>query len=384
MLSLPCCFFGESEIGLRISLLCFALVCSGSASVSFRCEKMLAAVAAIVVVGVVAYGYRSVKPSPPKICGSPGGPPVTSPRIKLHDGRHLAYKERGVARESAKYKVVLVHGFDSSKDFYVPLSQEVMEELGVYLLTFDRPGYGESDPNPKRSVKSEAFDVQELADRLGLGTKFYLMGASLGTHVVWSCMKYIPHRLSGVTLVVPVINFWWPSFPPDLIHEVYKKQLKRDQWKLWIAHHIPGLVYWWMTQKLFPYSSIMQRHPILFNERDVATVQAMSKVPNPHEHKIRQQGDYESLHRDIKVHFGKWEFDPMELNNPFPNKEGSVSLWEGYNDKLVPFELQRYVAKKLPWIKYHEVANGGHLMIHEPSLCEAMFRELLLGEVPSF
>lgn len=72
--------------------------------------------------------------------------------------------------------------------------QEVMEELDVYILAFDRPGYGDSDPNPKRSVKSEAFDVQELADKLGLGAKFYLMGVSLGTHVVWSCMKYIPHR----------------------------------------------------------------------------------------------------------------------------------------------------------------------------------------------
>lgn len=91
------------------------------------------------------------------------------------------------------------------------------------------------------------------------------------------------HRLSGVSLNVPVINFWWPSFPPELAHEVYKKQLKRDQWKLWIAHHTPGLTYWWMTQKLFPYSSIMQGHPILANERDVATAQAMSKVPNPHE-----------------------------------------------------------------------------------------------------
>lgn len=72
--------------------------------------------------------------------------------------------------------------------------QQVMEELDLYILMFDRAGYGESDPNPGRSVKSEAFDIQELADRLDLGTKFYLMGASIGTHSVWSCIKYIPHR----------------------------------------------------------------------------------------------------------------------------------------------------------------------------------------------
>ncbi|CAK7329103.1 unnamed protein product [Dovyalis caffra] len=38
------------------------------------------------------------KPPPPNICGLPGGPPVTSPRIKLGDGRYLAYRERGVAQ----------------------------------------------------------------------------------------------------------------------------------------------------------------------------------------------------------------------------------------------------------------------------------------------
>lgn len=101
------------------------------------------------------------------------------------------------------------------------------------------------------------------------------------------------------------------------------------------------------------------------------------------QHKIRQQGVHESLHRDIKVHFGNWEFDPMELENPCLNNESSVYLWHGHEDKLVPFELQRYVVKKLPWIRYHEVSDGGHLMIHEAGLCIAIFRELLLGEEPT-
>lgn len=84
---------------------------------------MLPAAAAVLVVGVFAYAYHSLVPPKPKVCGSPGGPSVTSPRIKLSDGRHLAYRERGVPRDRAKHKVILVHGFDSSKDLYIPLSQ---------------------------------------------------------------------------------------------------------------------------------------------------------------------------------------------------------------------------------------------------------------------
>ncbi|XP_073286572.1 uncharacterized protein [Primulina huaijiensis] len=144
------------------------------------------------------------KSSPSKICGSPGGPYVTSPRIKLSDGRHLAYKERGVSKEEAKYKIVITHGFDDSKDFRLAVSEELIKEFRIYIyefriyiLSFDRAGYGESDPNPKRSIRSEAFDIQELVDGLRLGPKFYLIGMSIGAYPVYSCLKYIPHRLFG-------------------------------------------------------------------------------------------------------------------------------------------------------------------------------------------
>ena len=69
-----------------------------------------------------------------------------------------------------------------------------MEELGVYVVALDRPGYGESDPDPKRTVKSLALDIEELADQLNLGPKFYITGFSMGGMVTWSCLKYIPHR----------------------------------------------------------------------------------------------------------------------------------------------------------------------------------------------
>ena len=70
----------------------------------------------------------------------------------------------------------------------------MLEEMGLYIVTFDRPGYGESDPDPKRTIRSTALDIEELADKLGLGPKFYVIGYSMGGQVVWGCLKYIPHR----------------------------------------------------------------------------------------------------------------------------------------------------------------------------------------------
>ncbi|XP_058196502.1 uncharacterized protein LOC131312626 isoform X2 [Rhododendron vialii] len=344
---------------------------------------MFTEAAAVLGVGVLLWAFQAIRPPPPKICGSKGGPKVTSPRIKLSDGRHLAYKVRGVPKENAKYKVIVVHGFDSSKHIYLPLSQELIDELGIFIVTYDRAGYGDSDPNPKRSVKSEAYDVEELADQIQLGQKFYVLGVSIGTYTTWACLKFIPHRLAGAALIVPAINFWWPSFPSELCESEYKKQPKSDQWKLRIAHYVPGLLYWWMTQKWFPSCSIMARDPIIFNKRDFEILKKMLQVPNPNEHKIRQQGEYESLFKDLMVGFGSWEFDPMELENPFPHNEGAVQLWQGREDKLVPVELQRFVAKKLPWIEYHEVPDGGHLIIHDNGLCESIFKALLLKQKPN-
>ncbi|KAF9613117.1 hypothetical protein IFM89_005596 [Coptis chinensis] len=60
---------------------------------------MLKTILVILLVGFLAWTYQAIQPPPPKICGTPGGPPVTAPRIQLKDGRHLAYKEYGVSKD---------------------------------------------------------------------------------------------------------------------------------------------------------------------------------------------------------------------------------------------------------------------------------------------
>ena len=93
------------------------------------------------------------------------------------------------------YLVILARCLSSWAGFSDPVKfQEVLEELGVYVLSFDRAGYGESDPNPKRTDKSTALDIEELADQLELGSRFHVIGFSMGGEIVWTCLKYIPHR----------------------------------------------------------------------------------------------------------------------------------------------------------------------------------------------
>ncbi|KAH0920108.1 hypothetical protein HID58_027768 [Brassica napus] len=320
----------------------------------------------VILVGVIAaLTYQSIlKPPPPNLCGSPGGPPITAPRIKLRDGRHLAYKEHGVPRERARRKVIFIHGSDSCRHdavYATRLSPGLMEELSMYLVSFDRPGYGESDPDPNRTPKSLALDVEELADQLHLGEKFYVIGYSMGGQATWGCLKYIPHRLAGATLVAPVVNYWWKSLPLNVSTQGYSLQPKRDQWAVRVAHYAPWLIHWWNTQRWFPGSSVANRDGASFSQPDRDIVLKLGSSRKPHLAEVRPQGLHESINRDMIVGFGSWEFDPIELGNPFLNNQrGSVHLWHGDDDMLVPVTPQRYIAEKLPWLHYHEVPGSGH------------------------
>jgi len=65
---------------------------------------------------------------------------------------------------------------------------------------------------------------------------------------------------------------------------------------------------------------------------------------------VRQQGEHDSLHRDMMVGFGKWDWSPLEMENPLAGAEGEVKvhLWHSVEDLYVPVQLSRYISKRLP------------------------------------
>ena len=91
----------------------------------------------------------------------------------------------------------------------------------------------------------------------------------------------------------------------------------------------------------------------------------------------RQQGEFESLHRDLMIGFGSWDFDPMDLKNPFSESGGSVHLWQGDDDYLVPVTLQRHIASRLPWIQYHELSGTGHMFPYADGMADTIVQALI-------
>jgi hypothetical protein len=94
----------------------------------------LSKVALASTVALLGWAYKATRPPAPAILGAPGGPPVTSPRVRLKDGRHLAYMEAGVHKENARYKVIFIHGFASTKETGFPVSQVLTKSCSIVNL----------------------------------------------------------------------------------------------------------------------------------------------------------------------------------------------------------------------------------------------------------
>jgi pimeloyl-ACP methyl ester carboxylesterase len=334
--------------------------------------------ASVAIVTWVAYQY--IQPPRPKICGEPGGPPVTAPRVKLMDGRFLAYKEIGVSKEEAKYKIIAVHGYGGCRiSMLGGLSEQLMKELKIYVVGFDRAGYGQSTPYPGRTLKTDAYDVQDLADALELGSTFYVAATSMGGAIGYSLMKYLPHRLEGIAMFAPATSFFWPGLPKDVATAAFYTQAIGDRMVLRVGHYAPWLLYWYFNQELFPTSSTVAMEKQQVKEVDRLRMSEHTAAAGDAMMEPTQQGKHESKYRDFRNCFGTWEFDPFKLENPFAKRKGSVHIWQGDDDYLVPVALQREVAKALPWIQYHEVPKAGHMLLGMPGMADKMIRILLEG-----
>jgi pimeloyl-ACP methyl ester carboxylesterase len=82
----------------------------------------------------------------------------------LPDGRRLGWSEWG---PEGGRPVLLCPGAATSR--WLGFGTDVLADLGVRLLSVDRPGLGASDPLPRRDLVSWAADVAELARARSLG-----------------------------------------------------------------------------------------------------------------------------------------------------------------------------------------------------------------------
>jgi pimeloyl-ACP methyl ester carboxylesterase len=124
--------------------------------------------------------------------------------LRLEDGRTLRAYDSG-ADSADPFTVVWHHGSPQTGAPLEPLLSAAARR-GIRLLSYGRPSYGGSSPNPGRDVASAAADVAQLADAFGV-PRFAVMGISGGGPHALACAALLADRVTGVVSVAGLAPF---------------------------------------------------------------------------------------------------------------------------------------------------------------------------------
>ncbi|GAA0946034.1 alpha/beta hydrolase [Pseudonocardia zijingensis] len=134
--------------------------------------------------------------------------------LRLPDGRDLRVHDTG----DGDTTIVWHHGTPQTGALYEPLLA-MARERRVRLVSYARPGYGGSTPQPGRSVGSTAADLVQVAEALLLDG-FAVMGSSSGGSHALACAALLPERVTGVACLAAVAPFtgdesWFAGMADD-------------------------------------------------------------------------------------------------------------------------------------------------------------------------
>lgn len=111
----------------------------------------------------------------------------------------------GDASSAARTPVFWFHGTPNIGAPPVPLFAAAAEH-GLRWMSYNRPGYGGSSPNPGRTIASAASDVAAVADALGVG-KFAVLGHSGGGPHALACAAVLGDRVVAAVSVSGLAPF---------------------------------------------------------------------------------------------------------------------------------------------------------------------------------
>jgi pimeloyl-ACP methyl ester carboxylesterase len=115
----------------------------------------------------------------------------------LSGERRIAYQVTG-ARDG--FPVFLLHGTPGSRLGPQPRSVQLYRRH-ICLITYDRPGYGESTRMPRRTVADAVTDVKMIADDMGID-RFAVVGRSGGGPHALACAALLPEMVTSVASMV--------------------------------------------------------------------------------------------------------------------------------------------------------------------------------------
>lgn len=265
--------------------------------------------------------------------------------LTLSSGRRLAYAEYG---DPGGVPAFYFHGWPSSGIQGV-LMDEAGRELGIRIISPDRPGLGQSDYHPGRKLLDWPPALAELAAQLGFD-KFHVFGVSGGGPYVLATAHAMPERLLSANVVCgapPLALFGTQElFLPYRIVLLLRRHLNFMMGPVFhagarISRQKPdGIPMRWLLATL---SSEDQR--VMGDERNLRIISEGFRQS------IRQSVMH--VQADADIYLEDWGFDIRSIRCP-------IHLWHGREDRNIPFSYAEKLAALLPEVLTHWTDHDGH------------------------
>uniref|UniRef100_A0A2N9IL84 AB hydrolase-1 domain-containing protein n=1 Tax=Fagus sylvatica TaxID=28930 RepID=A0A2N9IL84_FAGSY len=313
--------------------------------------------------------------------------PPSANRILLPDGRHMAYCEQGVSADRARFSIIAPHSFLSSRLAGIPgVKMSLLGEFGVRLVSYDLPGFGESDPHPDRNLNSSAFDMLYLANAVGISDKFWVLGHSSGSMHAWAALKYIPDRIAGAAMLAPTINPYERGMTKEEMKRTWEKWLPRRKLLYFLARRFPKFLSYFYRRSFLSgkHDRIDNRLFLSLGKRDEFLIEEPIFEEFWHrdvEESIRQ-GNTKPFIEEAVLQVSDWGFSLADLQvqkkcqskgvlswlKSFYSEAdcelagflGPIHIWQGMDDHVVPPSMTDYIVRVLPAAIVHMLQNDGH------------------------
>jgi pimeloyl-ACP methyl ester carboxylesterase len=266
--------------------------------------------------------------------------------LALNGGDYIAYGEYGDARGMP---VFFCHGWPSSRTM-AELTDAAGRDLGVRIISPDRPGISRSSFQSNRRLLDWPAVLRQLADHLEL-ERFHILAISGGAPYAYASAWAMPERVRAIAVM--------SGAPPIADLSDHSGLLRLYRWMLALHRTRPKLL-----RKLFCVAKPIatMRLPIRFrpmllkllHPSDAAVLRDNAAFEACFESARRAwRGSVEGVIIDAQIHAEPWGFRLEDVGVP-------VRLWHGKQDRAFSFRVAEEVARRLPNCTARYIEGAGH------------------------